>query len=151
MLRENTGTSTFVTYDKSRNKVSIMPLVVPSPTDAELDVLRVLWAHGPSTVREVHDVIARSKDVGYTTVLKQMQVMHRKGLLTRSERFRSHLYEPSQPQSRMKRKLAGALLHQVFGGSARALVQSALAGRRIDAGELAEIRALLEEHERKHK
>ena len=72
---------------------------VPAPTDAELDVLRVLWERGPSTVREVYEVVFAGKDVGYTTVLKQMQVMHRKGLLKRSERFRSHVYEASQPQA----------------------------------------------------
>ena len=123
-----------------------------SPTDAELEILRVLWARGDaSTVREVHDVISRSKNVGYTTVLKQMQVMHRKGLLTRSERYRTHVYEPAQSQARTQRQLAGSMLQQVFGGSARHLLQSALAGRKVDAKELDEIRALLDEYEKKDK
>jgi BlaI family transcriptional regulator, penicillinase repressor len=119
-------------------------LEVPAPTDAELDVLRVLWERGPSTVREVHEVVSGGKDVGYTTVLKQMQVMHRKGLLTRSERFRSHVYEASQPQARVQRDLVQSLLRQAFGGSAASLVQSALGGRRVTAAELAEIRVVLE-------
>jgi len=117
---------------------------VPSPTDAELEVLRVLWDRGPSTVREVHEGVSSDKDVGYTTVLKQMQVMHRKGLVKRSERFRSHVYEASQPQSQVQRGLAQSLLKQAFGGSAASLVQSALGGRKISAAELAEVREVLE-------
>lgn len=123
----------------------------PFPTDAEVDILRVLWQRGPSTVREVFDQISPSRPVGYTTVLKQMQVMHHKGLLVRSDRFRSHVYEPAQAQARTQRQLAGALLQQVFDGSARALVQSALAGRKVDPGELAEIRRLLDDYERRKK
>lgn len=124
---------------------------LPAPTEAELDVLRVLWERGASTVREVFDVIARAKAVGYTTVLKQMQVMHQKGLLARSERFRSHVYEPAVEQSVTQRQLAGSILEQAFGGSARGLLQSALAGRKVDAKELEEIRKLLDEHERRTK
>ena len=126
-------------------------MATPTPTDAELEILRVLWDRGASTVREVHEVIGAAKSVGYTTVLKQMQVMQRKGLLARSDRFRSHVYQPVQSQTRMQRQLAGAMLRQAFGGSARQLLQSALAGRSVDATELAEIRALLDEHERKQR
>jgi predicted transcriptional regulator len=121
----------------------------PAPTHAELEVLRVLWERGPSTVREVHDAVSRSKPIGYTTVLKQMQVMHAKGLLTRSERFRSHVYEPKQPRARMQQQLAGRLLQQAFGGSARNLLQSAMAGRRLDDRELQEIRTLIDQYERR--
>jgi BlaI family penicillinase repressor len=117
------------------------------PTEAELDVLRVLWARGPSTVREVHDEVGRSKKVGYTTVLKQMQVMHGKGLLLRSERFRSHVYEVREPRQATQSRLARDLLTRAFSGSARQLIQSLLAGRRIDTVELAEIRRLLDDIE----
>jgi predicted transcriptional regulator len=127
------------------------PLEQPAPTDAELGVLRVLWDRGASTVREVFEVIAAGKDVGYTTVLKQMQVMHQKGLLTRLERFRSHVYEPAVERSVTQRQLAASMLEQAFGGSARGLLQSALAGRKVDAKELAEIRRLLDQYERKAK
>ena len=123
----------------------------PAPTDAELDVLRVLWDRGPSTVREVHVIVSARKDVGYTTVLKQMQVMHRKGLLVRSDRHRSHVYEPAQTQAKTQRQLAGSILQQAFGGSARHLLQSALAGRKVDARELDDIRALLDEYDRKRR
>jgi predicted transcriptional regulator len=123
----------------------------PAPTDAELEILRVLWERGPSTVREVHDVVAQSKAIGYTTVLKQMQVMHQKGLLTRSERFRSHVYAPAKTQVQTKRQIASAVMRQVFDGSARELLQSALAGRKVDERELEEIREVLEEYERRKK
>jgi predicted transcriptional regulator len=147
-----------LTYDDSRIKFwweAVMPKQreggTPSPTEAELDVLQVLWRLGPSTVREVHEAIARTKPVGYTTVLKQMQVMQEKGLLTRSERFRAHVYEARAPRDRTQRQLVHSLLSRVFDGSARELLQSALAGRRVDREELAEIRKLLDELEREPK
>lgn len=121
----------------------------PTPTDAELDILRVLWERGESTVREVHDVVSGLRHIGYTTVLKQMQVMHQKGLLARQERFKSHVYAPAQPRTVTQRVLAGQLLNQAFGGSARSLLQSALAGRRVNAQELDEIRALLDQVEKR--
>ena len=122
---------------------------VPAPTEAELEVLRVLWTRGASSVREVFLVIAEAKTVGYTTVLKQMQVMHRKGLLVRSERFRSHVYEPAAARAATQRQMATNILHKVFDGSARGLLQSALAGRKVSSSELDDIRALLDEHDRK--
>jgi BlaI family transcriptional regulator, penicillinase repressor len=122
-------------------------MATPAPTEAELEILRVLWDQGPRTVRETHAAIGQSKSVAYTTVLKQMQVMHQKGLLTRSERFRSHVYRPRQPQAQVQRRLAQSLLTRAFAGSARGLLQSALAGRRVDASEIEEIRRLLDEVE----
>ena len=124
---------------------------VPHPTDAELEILRVLWDRGPSTVREIHDVIAVVKPIGYTTVLKQMQVMQQKGLLARSERFRSHVYESARTRAQTQRQLAASMLRQVFDGSARGLLQSALAGRKVDGRELEEIRQLVDQYERRRK
>ncbi|PYR91782.1 MAG: transcriptional regulator [Acidobacteria bacterium] len=123
----------------------------PPPTDAELEILRIIWTRGPSTVREVHERISDMKTVGYTTVLKQMQVMHGKGLLARSDRFRSHVYEPVQSRTQTQRQLAASMLRQVFDGSARQLLQSALAGRKVDPRELKQIRELLDNYERKSK
>src|SRR5262252_9256870 len=97
----------------------------PLPTDAELDILSTLWRLGPATVREVHEAL--DKDCGYTTTLKQMQLMTEKGLLKRSERFRSHVYESAVPKEQMQQSIAGDLLRRVFGGSARKLVMGALA------------------------
>jgi BlaI family transcriptional regulator, penicillinase repressor len=124
------------------------PSAIPgpgSPTEAELEILRVLWQQGPVTVRDVHDAIRQTKPVTYTTVLKQMQVMHQKNLLERSERYRSHVYRPRQPQAQVQRRLAQSLLARAFGGSARGLLQSALAGRRVEAAEIEEIRRLLDD------
>jgi predicted transcriptional regulator len=117
------------------------------PTDSELEILNVLWASGPATVREVHEALS-NKGTGYTTVLKQMQMMVDKGLLTRSERFRSHVYQPSVPREETQQQLAGNLLHRAFGGSARNLVLGALSARKVSAKELDEIRTLLDDVEK---
>jgi predicted transcriptional regulator len=121
----------------------------PSPTTAELDILQVLWKRGASTVREAHELISRDKPIGYTTVLKQMQVMHEKGLLVRTERFRAHVYEPGVPQTQTRKQLAQTLLTRAFNGSARELLQSALAGRHVTRAEIAEIRGLLDALDRR--
>ncbi len=117
------------------------------PTDSELEILNALWASGPATVREVHEALS-GKGTGYTTVLKQMQMMVDKGLLTRSERFRSHVYQPSVPREQTQQQLAGNLLHRAFGGSAHSLVLGALSARKVTAKELDEIRTLLDEVEK---
>ncbi len=118
-----------------------------APTEAELEILRELWSAGPRSVREVHAVVGVAKGVAYTTILKQMQVMHQKGLLARSERFRSHVYRAAQPQAQVQRRLAQSLLTRAFAGSARGLLQSALGSRRPSAAEIREIRQLLDELE----
>jgi len=124
------------------------PKPAPLPTDSELQILNALWASGPATVREVHDALS-GKGTGYTTVLKQMQMMVDKGLLTRSERFRSHVYQVSVPQEETQQQLAGSLLERAFGGSARSLVLGALSAQPVSPEELAEIRRLLDEVERR--
>jgi BlaI family penicillinase repressor len=118
----------------------------PLPTDAELDILAVLWRLGVATVREVHDDLA--KDSGYTTTLKQMQLMTEKGMLKRSERFGSHVYEAAAPKEDTRERIAGDLLKRAFGGSAKSLVQGALAAQPASAEELSEIRRMLEEFEK---
>jgi BlaI family penicillinase repressor len=117
------------------------------PTDAELEILNVLWAVGPSTVRDVHT--QSSKDIGYTTVLKQMQVMVEKGLLERSERFRSHVYEPRIAKDKTQQRLARNLVQRAFDGSAKNLVLGALSSQKVSAEELAEIRELLARFEKR--
>lgn len=118
------------------------PPAAALPTDAEVDILAALWRLGPATVREVHEALG--KDCGYTTTLKQMQLMMEKGLLTRSERFRSHVYEPAAPKEQLQQQIAGDLLSRVFGGSATSLVMGALAAQPATADELAEIRKMIE-------
>jgi len=115
----------------------------PLPTSAELDILAALWRLGPSTVRDVHQAL--EKESGYTTTLKQMQLMTEKGLLVRSERYRSHVYEPSQPKERTQKLIAGDLLKRAFDGSAKSLVLGALAAQPASTEELAEIRRILDQ------
>src|SRR5215471_16270478 len=100
------------------------PQPLPLPTAAELVILAVLWRLGPATVREVHEAL--DKDNGYTTTLKQMQLMLEKGLLIRSERFKSHVYEPGIPQEQTQKQIAADLLKRAFNGSAKTLVMGAL-------------------------
>ena len=121
----------------------ISDLDSPMPTAAEADILGVLWRLGPATVREVHDAL--EKDCDYNTTLAQMRLMTEKGLLVRSERFRSHVYEPAAPKSEMQKRIAGDLLKRVFGGSAKGLIMSALGARPTTSGERAEIRRMLDE------
>src|SRR5882724_2014701 len=112
------------------------------PTSAELDILAVLWRLGQATIREVHEALG--KDSGYTTTLKQMQLMMEKGLLTRSERFGSHVYEASVPKEQTQRQIAGDLLKRAFGGSARSLLMGALTAQPATRDELDEIRSMLD-------
>jgi BlaI family penicillinase repressor len=119
------------------------------PTDAELDILAVLWRLGPSTVREVHEALG--KDSGYTTTLKQMQVMTEKRLLVRSERYRSHVYEARAPKEQTQQQIAGDLLKRAFGGSAKNLVLGALRAQPASDEEVAEIRRLLNEFGKKQR
>jgi predicted transcriptional regulator len=119
------------------------------PTASELEILRVLWAHGPSTVREVHDALREKKDLGYTTVLKLLQIMTAKGTVRRDEGQRAHVYEACQPATETKRQLVGDVLQRVFEGSASELMMHALEGRRTSKKELEELRSLLDEYERR--
>jgi predicted transcriptional regulator len=121
---------------------------LPRPTDAELEILTVLWSRGPSTVRDVHEAICQRKPTQYTTVLKFMQIMAEKGLVRRDEKQRAHIYEASRPQAATQRQLAGDLLQRAFGGSAKSLVMGALAAQKASRKELAEIRKLLDEYEK---
>jgi BlaI family transcriptional regulator, penicillinase repressor len=121
-------------------------LQTPNPTAAELEILRVLWDRGDSTVREVHEVLNAARPTGYTTVLKLMQIMTAKGLLKRNEDQRAHVYEASLAAEQTKRRLVGDLLERAFGGSASELMMHALS-RRGSAEEIAEIRRMLDEFE----
>ena len=117
------------------------------PTASELEILRVLWARGPSTVREVYAALSEQKSLGYTTVLKLLQIMTAKGTVRRNEEQRAHVYEACQPAEETKRQLVGDVLHRVFEGSASELMIHALEGRRTSKKELDELRRLLDEYE----
>jgi BlaI family transcriptional regulator, penicillinase repressor len=111
----------------------------PLPTEAELDILQILWESGPQTVREVHGAL-HGRQTGYTTVLKQMQVMVEKGLLIRNERFRSHVYRARHPRERTQQRLIKQLVQTAFSGSAKSLILGALSAKPVSQEELAEIR-----------
>ena len=119
----------------------------PMPTAAEADILAVLWRLGPATVREVHEALG--KDCNYNTTLTQMRLMTEKGLLVRSERFRSHVYEAASPKNEMRTRIAQDLLERVFGGSPTGLIMSALGAQPTTPEERAEIRQMLDELDRK--
>ena len=122
---------------------------LPRPTDAELQILKVLWRRGPSTVREVFETLGETRGTGYTTVLKLMQIMADKGLVVRDERERAHRYETAAPEDETQRRLVGDLLRKAFDGSAKKLVMQALSTERASAEELSEIRRMLDELEGK--
>lgn len=122
----------------------------PRPTNGELAILGVLWSAGPSTVREVKDALA-DRGVGYTTVLKLLQIMTDKGLVKRDESARSHVYRASRPEQQVKRRLVADLLDRAFAGSAASLVMHALEGRKTTPDELREIRAMLDSLDRRER
>src|SRR5215510_3665568 len=119
------------------------------PTPSELEILHVLWARGPSTVREIHAVLAKEKGVGYTSALKLLQIMTTKGLVTRTEDQRAHVYQATQPAETTKQQVVADVLQRVFRGSASQLMQHVLSGRRGSKEEIEEIRRMLDEYERK--
>lgn len=121
------------------------------PTASELEILQVLWERGPSTVREVHEVLSEKRPIGYTSVLKLMQIMTAKGTVKRNEEQRAHVYEAVQPAEKTKRQLALDVLQRVFDGSASDMMMHALAGRKATKQEIEEMRRLLSEYERKLK
>ncbi len=123
--------------------------MIAKPTDAELAILGILWKHGPSTVREVHERLG-DKEVGYTTTLKQLQNMFDKGLVSRDDSNRSHVYEASFSKAEIEEKLVKTFMDGVFGGSAMRLVTRALAVEGTSNEERKEIRRLLQEMEASH-
>jgi predicted transcriptional regulator len=114
------------------------------PTDAELGILRVIWARGPSTVRQVAEALGR--DDAYTTVLKLLQIMADKGLVTRDESARTHVYTAAHSEQQTQRQLVTDLLQRAFDGSAAKLVLQALSSGKASKEELAEIRRLIDSH-----
>ena len=121
---------------------------LPRPTDAELAILRVLWEHGPCTVRRVQEVLSAQRPTGYTTALKLMQIMTDKGLLERDESARTHVYRPCVSAEETQQTLVRDLLDRAFAGAADQLVMRVLDARKVSPEELARIRELLDAIER---
>lgn len=122
--------------------------ILPKPTDSELEILQVLWENGPSSVRFVNDQLSERREVGYTTTLKLMQIMHEKGLVVRNTDTKSHIYEAAIERDATQRTLLGTFVDNVFSGSAMDLVMQALGNHKASADELSQIKALIEKMER---
>lgn len=116
------------------------------PTDAELSILRVLWDEGPSTVRQVQERLETVRSIGYTTVLKLLQIMHEKGIVDRDESSRSHVYAAVRGEEETQRRLLGDLMERAFEGSASKLVLRALEAGEVSDSEMAQVRRILRRH-----
>ena len=123
----------------------------PKPTDSELAILGILWERGPSTVRQVHEALADTRDTGYTTTLKLMQIMADMGLVTRNETARTHVYTANGSAEQTQQQLVKDLVDRAFGGSAAALVLQALHADGTSPAELREIRKLIDDYREKRK
>lgn len=117
---------------------------LPLPTDAELDLLRVLWNRGPATVRQIFETLSADREVGYTTILKLLQIMAEKGLVHRDESQRSHVYRAAIPAEQTQKQLVSDLLDRAFAGSTEQLVLQALSSKKASPAELDQIRKLLD-------
>lgn len=121
------------------------------PTDSELEILNILWEKGPSTVRDVNEQLNEKREVGYTTTLKIMQIMHEKGMLSREQEGRTHVYTPLLNEKETQGKLIDRLLETAFGGSASKMIMQALGNHDSSAEELAEIKRLIKKLEGQEK
>ena len=128
-----------------------MTSTLPRPTDAELEILAVLWSIGPATVRQVYEVISRRRTAQYSTILKFMQIMAEKGLVVRNQDQRAHVYAPTKPREWTQQQLAGHLLERAFNGSAKALLVGALLASRASREELAAMQKMLDEYRKERK
>jgi len=113
------------------------------PTESELEILQILWAKGLATVREVHEDLAKFKDVGYTTTLKLMQIMHEKSLVRRDDSMRTHVYQAAVNKERTQKHLLGKMIDSLFGGSPTQLVIQALGNHKASPEELEQIQVIL--------
>ncbi len=136
-------------YEKNRSKNGKRMKKKIKPTESELQILKVLWENGPSTVKDINRVLSKKKETGYTTTLKLMQIMFEKGLLSRVAEGRSHIYSTKVKQNETQKVMVDKLLETMFGGSAKDLVMQALGNSKASKSELGEIRNLIDELEGK--
>jgi BlaI family penicillinase repressor len=124
--------------------------MIPQPTEKELDILQVLWVNGPQTVREVNDQLQSEKEIGYTTTLKLMQIMHEKGLVSRELQGKTHIYKAIISEVATQQKMLDKVVDKVFKGSAMNLVMQALGNSKSTDKELDEIRAYIDQLKNKN-
>lgn len=127
-------------YEKDRN---MGPQKATKPTESELEILQVLWQKENASVRDVHEELAKTKDVGYTTTLKLMQIMHEKGLVSRDDSSKVHIYQPAVSKEKTQKHLVGKMIDNLFAGSPAQLVMQALGNHKTSTDELEEIQKLL--------
>lgn len=127
----------------------IVDIAMSKPTESELEILSLLWELKEASVRQIHERLAETKDTGYTTTLKTMQIMHAKGMVTRDEENRSHIYKPATNQQDTQNSLLKNLMNTAFGGSSKKLVMQALGQDNPSKDEIDEIRAFLDQLENK--
>lgn len=118
------------------------------PTQSELEILNILWAHGKASVRTVHEELSLTKDTGYTTTLKLMQIMFEKGLVSRDDSAKVHIYQPAVKKEKIQKQFLDKMINGLFGGSSTALVMQALGNHKTSSSELEEIRKYLDELEK---
>jgi BlaI family penicillinase repressor len=121
-----------------------MNLKPSKPTESELEILRVLWERGEATVRDVHEVLSKTKDAGYTTTLKLMQIMHEKGMVKRDESNKTHKYIPLLSREKTQQQFVGKMIDTLFQGSSSQLVMQALGNHKASKAELDEIQKLID-------
>jgi predicted transcriptional regulator len=119
------------------------------PTESELEILSILWQKENATVRDVHNVIFQTKEVGYTTTLKLMQIMHEKGMVTRDQSSKTHIYTPNFEQSKAQEQYVGKMIKTLFSGNTAQLVMQALGNHQTNSTDLKEIKDLIEQLEKK--
>lgn len=124
-------------------------LKLNKPTESEMEILQVLWEKGPSTVREIHDILSQTKETGYTTTLKLMQIMNEKGLLNRNDDLKSHVYTPAVKKESIQKQAVNKMINGLFKGSPAKLVMHALGNHRASKEEILEIKKYLDEMENK--
>lgn len=124
---------------------------LPRPTDAEIEILHVLWQLEPATVRQVHEHLTQTKQAQYTTTLKQLQVMTEKGFVVRDESERSHVYRAAVARNQVQRQMTTHLMDRVFGGSARSMLMEALGAKKVSKKEIAELRQMIDDFEKSQK
>jgi len=125
------------------NEFTMSTIKYIKPTESELEILQVLWSRGLASVREVHEELSKTKDAGYTTTLKLMQIMHEKGLVKRDDSIKTHIYQPAVSREKTQKHLLGKMINTLFGGSTTQLVMQALGNHKASAEELDEIQKLL--------
>ncbi len=136
-------------YLLRQNSYSMGPNKILKPTESELEILQVLWEKNQATVRDVHEELSKTKDIGYTTALKLLQIMFEKGLVSRDESAKSHVYQAAVTREKTQKQLVGKMISTLFSGSPGELVMQALGNHQASADELDQIQKLLDNLKKK--